>query len=83
MANEPSRSSVRDFIVACYTDLAAQRRITDSATALSTLRARQLAYGSVLFFIEQGHHYLLAMAEFKAFLQELDEEAARKLDSRG
>lgn len=80
MANEPSRSAVREFIVGCYTELAAQRRITDNAAALNALRARQIAYASVLFFIEQGHHYLLAMAEFKQFMQKLDEESARKLD---
>lgn len=80
MSNEPSRSMVREFIVGCYTELAAQRKITDNAAALNALRARQIAYASVLFFIEEGQHYLLAMAEFRQFMQKLDEESARKLD---
>jgi hypothetical protein len=79
--NEPSRSAVREFIVGCYMELAAQRRITDNAAALNTLRARQIAYASVLFFIERGHHYLLALNEFREFMQELDEECARRMDA--
>lgn len=79
---EPSRSQVREFITGCFTELAAQRRITDNAAALNMLRARQLTHASDLFFMEKGLHYLLETEEFKRFLQKLDEESTRVLDKR-
>lgn len=82
MAGEPSRSEVREFIVGCFTELAAQRRKTDGAAALNVLRARQVTYASTLFFIETGGHYLLLIEPFRLFLQALDEEAGQILDRR-
>lgn len=83
MAKEPSRSEVREFIVNCFTELAAQRKKTDGAAALNVLRARQIAYASSLFFIETGGHYLLRTDQFMAFMKGLDEEAARLMERRG